>query len=317
MHTIRVVRSFIAAESVAEVVAAEYDCPPPVRAKLFTKMLRTQDNDHYLVTTGDGTQLVCRIYEQGDRFRRTESDYQYELEWLAFLRQRELPVAYPLPRRDRGYLGQLAAPEGLRYYAVFSLAQGEPLDVQDSEQLYTMGEMMARIHLASNDFTPSHARKPIDLGYLLERPLARVDRNWTEDHIAHLDVVEAAAQEARAELESLLGRFPDDGWGPIGGDFHPNSVYFDEAKGPTFFNFDLCGPGWRAYDIAAFLSNAEMMHAPAELAEAFFAGYYAVRPLTEAEHAAIHPFLTIRRVWLMGAFAREEGLVGHTFMGSI
>jgi len=25
----------------------------------------------------------------------------------------------------------------------------------------------------------------------------------------------------------------------------------------------------------------------------------------------------VRRVWLMGAFAREDGLVGHTFVGSI
>jgi Ser/Thr protein kinase RdoA (MazF antagonist) len=280
-------------------------------------MLRTQDNDHYLVTAGDGAQYVCRIYEQGDRFRRVESDYLYEIEWLAFLRARELPVSFPLPRRDGSYLGQLSAPEGLRYCALFSLAQGEPLSVKDPEHLYTMGEMMARIHVASNTFATNQARKPIDLGYLLERPLARVDRHWTEDHVANFDLVETAAQEARGELEGLLGRFPADGWGPIGGDFHPNSVYFDEAGRPTFFNFDLCGPGWRAYDIAAFLSNAELMHAPAELAEALFAGYYAVRPLSEAEHAAIHPFLPIRRIWLMGAFAREEGLVGHTFMGDV
>ena len=32
------------------------------------------------------------------------------------------------------------------------------------------------------------------------------------------------------------------------------------------------------------------MHGPAERSEAFFAGYYAVRPLTEEDHAAISPF---------------------------
>ena len=75
--------------------------------------------------------------------------------------------------------------------------------------------------------------------------------------------------------------------------------------------------GLAGYVLAAFLSNANLMHAPAERSEAFFAGYYAARPLTEEDHAAIAPFLTIRRVWLMGAFAREDGLVGHTFVGSI
>jgi Ser/Thr protein kinase RdoA (MazF antagonist) len=317
MPTIRIARSFIAAESVAELVAAEYDCPPPVSARLFTKMLRTQDNDHYLVTTGDGAQYAFRIYQQGDRFRRVESDYLYEMDWLNFLRERELPVSYPITRRDGGMVGRLDAPEGLRYYAMFSLAHGDPLSLKDPEQLYTMGETMARIHVASNDFTSAHAHKPIDFAYLLDRPLERIRRLWTEDRIGDLDLVLTAAEEARDELGGLIDQFPADGWGPIGGDFHQSSVYFDETNRPTFFNFDLCGPGWRAYDIAAFLSNANLMHAPEERAEAFFAGYFAVRQLSDAEHAAISPFLTIRRVWLMGAFAREDGLVGHTFMGSI
>ncbi|CUS04380.2 conserved protein of unknown function [Candidatus Promineifilum breve] len=315
--TIRIARSFIAAESVAEIVAAEYDCPPPVSAKLFSKLLRTQDNDHYLVTAGDGAQYAFRMYQQGDRFRRVESDYLYEMDWLNFLRERELPVSYPITRRDGGTIGHLDAPEGLRYYAMFSLAHGDPLSLKDPEQLYTMGEMMARIHVVSDGFTSPHARKPIDLAYLLDRPLERIRRLWVDDRIGELDLVLTAAEEARDELAGLVEQFPADGWGPIGGDFHHSSVYFDEVNRPTFFNFDLCGPGWRAYDIAAFLSNANLMHAPAERAEAFFAGYFAVRQLNDAEHAAIAPFLTIRRVWLMGAFAREDGLVGHTFMGSI
>ena len=261
--TIRIARSFIAAESVAEIVAAEYDCPSPVSAKLFSKLLRTQDNDHYLVTSGDGAQYAFRMYQQGDRFRRVESDYLYEMDWLNFLRERELPVSYPITRCDGGTIGRLDAPEGLRYYAMFSLAHGDPLSLKDPEQLYTMGEMMARIHVVSDGFTSPHARKPIDLAYLLDRPLERIRRLWIDDRIGELDLVLTAAEEARDELAGLVDQFPADGWGPIGGDFHHSSVYFDEVNRPTFFNFDLCGPGWRAYDIAAFLSNANLMHAPA------------------------------------------------------
>jgi Ser/Thr protein kinase RdoA (MazF antagonist) len=317
MNPVRIARSFIAADSVAEINAAEYDCPPPVSAKLFTKFLRTQDNDHYLVTTGDGVQYAFRVYQQGDRFHRAESDYLYEMDWLNFLKARELPISYPILRADGGYIGRLDAPEGPRYYAMFSLAHGDPLSLKDPEQLYSMGETMAHIHVASNDFATSQARKPLDLAYLLDRPLERIRHTWHDDQVANLDLVTTAAEEARDELKGLLDKFPADGWGPIGGDFHQDSVYFDEINRPTFFNFDLCGPGWRAYDIASFLSNANLMHAPAERAEAFFAGYFSARQLTDEEHAAIAPFLTVRRVWLMGAFAREDGLVGHTFMGSI
>lgn len=317
MTPIRIARSFIAAESVAEIVAAEYDCPRPVTAKLFTKLLRTQDNDHYLVTTGDGEQYAFRLYQQGDRYRKVEADYLYEMDWLNFLNGRGLPVSYPIPRKDGGYLGHLEAPEGPRHYALFSLAYGDAMSLKDPEQLYTMGESMARIHVASNEFSTPHARKPIDLTYLLDRPLQRISRTWTDDRVANLDLVMAAAEEARDELKNLLDKFPADGWGPIGGDFHQGSVFFNETNRPTFFNFDLCGPGWRAYDIATFLSNGNLMHAPSERAEAFFAGYFSVRQLASVEHDAISPFLTIRRVWLMGAFAREDGLVGHTFVGSI
>ena len=317
MPAIRIARSFIAAESVAEIVAAEYGSAAPVSAKLFSKLLRTQDNDHYLVTAGNGDQYAFRIYQQGDRYQRAEADYLYELEWLTFLGARGLPVSFPIPRRDGSQLGRLDAPEGSRHYAMFSLAQGEPLSLKDPDQLYLMGESMARIHMASNDFVTHHGREPLDLANLLDRPLERIQNSWHDEQADNLDLVRTAAEEAREELLALLPAFPADGWGPVGGDFHESSVYFDAANRPTFFNFDLCGPGWRAYDIAAFLSNANLMHAPAERAEAFFAGYFAERPLAEEEHAAISPFLTIRRIWVMGAFAREDGLVGHTFMGSI
>ena len=166
MTPIRIARSFVAAESVAELIAAEYDVAAPVTCRMFSKLLRTQDNDHYLTTAGDGTQYAFRIYQQGNRYHRAESDFLYEIDWLRFLREHELPVSYPIRRRDGGYLGRLDAPEGTRYYALFSLAYGDPLALKDLDQLYVMGETMARIHVASDSFATPHARKPLDLAYL-------------------------------------------------------------------------------------------------------------------------------------------------------
>jgi Ser/Thr protein kinase RdoA (MazF antagonist) len=240
------------------------------------------------------------------------------LDWLEFLRTRDIPVSCAVARRDGSYLGRVDAPEGTRYVALFTFAEGETPSSDDLDQLYTIGEMMGRIHVVSDQYAPRYAHRPIDLDYLLERPLGRIRANWNHDQAENLDVIEAAAEEARQELAPFLAEAAGTpgAWGPIGGDFHLSSVNF-KADGPTFFNFDLCGPGWRAYDIAAFLANSRLIHAPAERSEAFFAGYYSARPLTDAEHAAIAPFLTIRRIWLMGAFAREEGMVGYTFVGEV
>jgi Ser/Thr protein kinase RdoA (MazF antagonist) len=317
MNQIRVVRSFVAADALADLIAADYDLEGPVRCQMFSKMVRTQDNDHYLVTTGSGEKYVVRVYQLGTRLDRQESDYLYEVEWLNFLHNAGLPVSYPLPRADGGLLSKLNAPEGLRYYALFSLAPGRPMSLKNEEQLFVMGREMARIHLASNDYEKKYERQPINLEFLVDKPIERIKQYWDEDRADDLEILMISAEEAKEEIEDLIANeeHTPDGWGPIGGDFHSGSVFFTEDNQPTFFNFDWCGPGWRAYDIAVFLFNTNLIHnSSADLSEAFFAGYYSQRQLSSNEHAAIAPFLTIRRIWQTGLFSMNDGLVGHTFI---
>lgn len=314
-----VTRSFIEAGALATLLNQEYEFDAPARCKLFSKLLRTQDNDHYLVLTND-KKYVVRVYQAGPHLHRQEADYLYELEWLRFLHDKNLPVSYPLPRRDGRYLGHLHAPEGRRYYALFSFAEGRPMHLKNEEQLYAMGLYMARVHRVSNGFQPAYQRQRMDLEYLVDRPVARLRRIWGDDptRAEDLDLLVTSAEEAKEEILALI-RNPhhtEDSWGPIGGDFHSHNTYFVGDDNPTFFNFDLCGPGWRAYDIATFLLNTNLVHTSEAQSEAFFAGYYSERPLSDNEHMAIAPFMTIRRVWLTATFTRENAMVGHTFIAT-
>lgn len=317
MRDVRIIRSFIAPDSLAEMIDEDYLFDSPVACKMFSKLLRTQDNDHYQVKT-DGQKYVARIYQPGERLLRHESDYLFELDWLTFLKDRGCPVAFPIRRRDGGYLGKLNAPEGLRYYALFSFAPGEPMSTHDIDQLFRVGEKMARIHVASNDYKSNHGRQQSDLAFLADRPLERMRQFWNESDFGDLEFLVASAEEARDEVQRLIGHLKDtDAWGVIGGDFHNTNVHFDKDGNPTFFNFDLCSYGWRAYDIATFLANTNLLHESVEYSEAFFAGYYSVRPLQEAEHQSLQPFMTLRRIWLMGSFAVKDGMAGYTFMAQI
>ena len=316
MEQIAVTRSIVASAALAEVISAEYDLAGPVSCKLISKMLRTQDNDHYLVRSS-GEKYVARIYQLGQYLQRKESDYLYEIDWLNFLKSNDLSVSYPLPRQDGGYLGTVNAPEGERYYALFSYAEGKPMLAKDEDQLFTMGQKMAQIHLVSNEFKTEHDRRPMDVAFLAEEPVKRMKSFWAGKRDVKLDIILTSAKEARVAILDLLRNEEEtaDSWGPIGGDFHPYNTHFDEDNQPTFFNFDICGPGWRAYDIAVFLMNAKLMQHSSRLSEAFFAGYYSVRPLSHNEHAAVAPFLTLRRVWLTGTFSTVEGAAGYTFLG--
>ena len=322
MKEIRVVRSFVDPKDLANLIAEEYDFDGSVSCKLFSKLLRTQDNDHYLVTTESGAKYVARVYQHGRRLEREESDYLYELDWLNFLEQQGSPVSYPIARKDGGFLGKILAPEGVRYLALFSLALGGSMPTHDEESMFVFGREMARIHLASNNFNPMHERRALDLEFLVDKPVERMRKYWDHDadHVDDLELLIISAQEAKDQINELIEneQTTPDGWGPIGGDFHSSSVFFDNNGQPTFFNFDWCGYGWRSYDIAVFLHNTDLIHQEnPDLAEAFFAGYYSERPLTENEHAAIAPFLTIRRIWLTGLFTVNDGLAGHSFIAPL
>ena len=316
MAPIAVTRSIVAADALGEIIKQDYDLGATLNCKLISKMLRTQDNEHYLIRA-DGVKYVARVYQLGEHLQRQESDYLYELDWLNYLKAKNQPISYPIARRDGDFLGQIDAPEGRRYYAVFSYAPGIPMAADNEDQLFAMGRKMAQIHLVSNEYQPAYERHKMGLKFLVDEPLARLKEFWTKKQDTKLEILLTSAEEARVQIEVLLQNEEEteDGWGPIGGDFHPYNTHFDQANEPTFFSFDLCGNGWRAYDIAVFLLNADLMRRPSNLSEAFFAGYYAVRPLSRNEHEAIAPFLTIRRVWLTGTFSTVEGVAGYTFIG--
>ncbi|MCP4426723.1 MAG: phosphotransferase [Chloroflexi bacterium] len=318
MDQIQVARSFIAADALAEVIEQEYDLGP-VDCKLFSKIVRTQDNDHYRARTEDGVKYVARIYQLGKHLEREESDYLFELDWLNFLKEKGVSVSYPIARRDGRFLGSVNAPEGKRYYALFSFARGAEMSLTDEQQLFRCGAEMARIHLVSNKYIPQHERQPMDLEFLVDRPVEHIMSLWDERRDEDMELVLTSAAEAKNEILTLLSNeeSTEGSWGPIGGDFHHASVFFSEDGNPTFFNFDLCGYGWRAYDIASFLLNTGVMHKSTDLSEAFFAGYYSIRPLSRNEHAAISPFLTLRRIWLTGSFTVADGMTGHTFIAPI
>lgn len=317
MDQIRVTRSFVAADALSEVINDEYNLDQAVSCKLFSKMLRTQDNDHYQVRAGD-TKYVARVYQQGSHLGRKEDDYRYELDWLNFLKEKGISVSYPIQRADGEFIGTLNAPEGVRYFALFSFAPGAPMSATDEEQLYIMGREMARIHVVSNDFTSEFKRQPMDLEFLVDKPIEQIQKFWSNNYDEKLNILLTSAEVAKEDLLDILNNpeNTEDGWGPIGGDFHNVNTHFDGEQ-PTFFNFDLCGYGWRAYDIATFLLNTGLLQKSAKLSEAFFAGYYSVRPLSNNEHEAISPLLTIRRVWLTGTFSVVDGIVGHTFIAPL
>jgi Ser/Thr protein kinase RdoA (MazF antagonist) len=123
---------------------------------------------------------------------------------------------------------------------------------------------------------------------------------------------------AANRLEELLKEQPleDLNWGICHGDLHGNTnISYRDDMSYTHYDFDLCGYGWRAYDIAEFRLAREVRlgHDPEKLEliwKAFVDGYKSVRDLSELDIKTVPIFVGIRQLWLMSLCLKDPSING-------
>jgi Ser/Thr protein kinase RdoA (MazF antagonist) len=285
--------------SLVAVVASAFDLGT-IHACTF---IRYGLNHTYALYTSQGP-YILRIYTHG---WRTPAEIQYELDLVTFLHQRGLPVAAPVASRDGTYQLAVPAPEGSRQAVVFTYAEGDPRDYANVAAR-EFGRVVAEMHQALAQFASELPRTPLDMDHLLNEPLARLQPLLTEvpDTWRYL-------QDLADKVQGQLGAFSAQGlgWQACHGDLHLGNVHFNHQDAPTFFDFDCCAPGWRAYDLAVF-RWASYLHGKQEAAwTEFLAGYQAVQALTEAEVQAIPWLVAARHFWLLGLHAADRFHVGR------
>ncbi|PZW29317.1 Ser/Thr protein kinase RdoA (MazF antagonist) [Thermosporothrix hazakensis] len=237
-------------------------------------------NDSYLVR-GPEERFTLRIYRAGWRSRDA---IRYELELLHHLDQRGIAVSTPISREDGEYLTELLAPEGPRFAVLFSYAPGEPPDRHSVEDSYIHGRALAAMHNAADSFSPSVQREALDLSVLLDASLQTLEplHSWVVADWASLE------QFAEQGLD----------YGACHGDSHILNEHLDGARMVTLFDFDCCGPGWRAYDLATVRWCEGFYHMDPDdrLWRAFLKGYTELRPI-EADQKRIPALVAIREIW--------------------
>lgn len=305
-----VTRSLFSAESVTELIKMNYALSAPIKCQL----LCVGDNDHYLVTTDSG-RYVLRIYKQDPSAVKTETNYLFELDWLKYLQEKRCLVAAPIPRKDGSFLGMIEVPEGLRRYVLFEYAEGDS-DFLNRKRAFLLGREIARIHLISNKFKTNHTKPPLDLHFLLEAPIQSIKQHLGDTYVDEQERLNELAIFLKEKILSLLS-FKEKDWGLIGGDFHGFNQKFMNNR-LTLIDFDLCGYGWRAYDLATFrwlqLSDLEVgthiiqtwINGRFLVWRNFLSGYQSIRRLSLEEQEAIPLFVQIRQIWWMGTYIQSQ-----------
>jgi Ser/Thr protein kinase RdoA (MazF antagonist) len=238
-------------------------------------LLRSYNNDVYRVTAA-GQSFVLKIY---GRDWRTDDEVHYEIALLNHLVLKGLPVVKTIPGRDQYTLNHIDS----RLAVLFAFVPGEKPQPPFSEELYIrFGKAIANMHNLSDDFVTDYQRRPIDLTYLIDEPLAALLPLLPDDKQTLL--IEVAGEVRKRILE-----FDTQGldWGPIHGDATLDNLHVDKNGEIILYDFDSGGPGWRASDLQGWAVNNTPYQ---DKYRAYLKGYRSVRPLSDNDLQA-SPFV--------------------------
>jgi Ser/Thr protein kinase RdoA (MazF antagonist) len=229
---------------------------------------------------------------------RSRADILFELEFLDFLHTQNIPIAYPLKTNDGQLCLEIEAPEGKRYAALFIYAPGSiPVGDLNERQSANLGATVAQVHQASIGFQSQYQRSPLNLDTLLDEPFAKISAflGHRPTELSHLFRV---ISQIKYQLSALQMLPPY--WVVCWGDPHSGNAHFTPDNQITLFDFDQCGYGWRAFEIAKFLQISLRAGMGRKIRDAFLQGYQTVQALTDYETASLKSLTQAAHIWVWG-----------------
>jgi Ser/Thr protein kinase RdoA (MazF antagonist) len=149
------------------------------------------------------------------------------------------------------------------------------------------------------------------VNYLIDDPLKSID-----SILSNREENKVYLHQLADKLRNHISFFQTDEleMGFCHGDFHRGNGHIAEDGTITFFDFDCCGWGWLAYDIAVFRWGARHIKKEKLLWEQFIKGYKEERILNEVDLKATQLFVGVRHLWLLGMLTSNGSDFGFGFM---
>lgn len=282
-------------------------------------LIKYRENAVFRVVCGSGSFAGLRLHRPG---YHDEEALRSEMEWLQALFKAGLPVPEPIATSKGTLLVALPAEEGeevqfadlLAWLPGVPLGQtGQPLDWSEDRQkdlFFRIGETAARLHLASDAWTPGrHFRRPHwnREGLLGDKPVW--GRFWDCPLLSPDDRQRLARlRDHLTRVMQVLEQRAFD-YGLIHADLVRENILVD-GHTVSFIDFDDAGFGYRMFELAtALLKNRQEPHFPS-IRDALVAGYRSTRPLPDAELETLPLFMTLRALTYVGWIASRTEMPG-------
>jgi homoserine kinase type II len=247
-------------------------------AVAFRGIAEGVENSNFSLRTTAGD-FILTLYEK----RVDPAELPWFLGLMEHLAGRGITCPQPVRGRDGTALRRLAG----RHAAITTFLPGVwPRRVRP-EHCAPLGRALAQFHLAGQDYeaTRANALGPAGWGPLLARAQDSVAATGADPATV------ALCAELDAALGAILGAWPRDlPTGHIHADLFPDNVFFLDGKLSGLIDFYFAATDILAYDVAVCL-NAWCFEPDYQFnvtkARALLAAYAAVRPLSDAERAAL------------------------------
>jgi Ser/Thr protein kinase RdoA (MazF antagonist) len=203
----------------------------------------------------------------------------------------------------------LSAPEGERLTALFQWADGVEPRYDNALHAESYGRLAAALHEASDGFPSDASRPRLDIEGWLDTPLQQL-RPAIESRPDVAKYLDGLAKRIRTRLSGLDEECS--AWGFCHGDLHCGNVRLDEHA-LTLIDFDCCGTGWRAGDLATFRWAARLRGFEQVAWPPFVDAYLTLRPQARAWIGQVLLFVIMRQLWLMGLRVANSPETGAEF----
>jgi Ser/Thr protein kinase RdoA (MazF antagonist) len=263
--------------------------------------LHPHQNSTYVLRTAKETSYILRIYGQ---HWRSPARIFYEISLLQHLAKKGVAVSTALQRRDGQFFAPLLPGKDERYLALFTFAPGERCtggSLREHQIGYHFGRAVAHLHTAADNFTCPHKPLLHDLNYLLYEPLAHLSP-WLQHRPRDLEYLHTLTERIHRALTPLIETGLN--WGVCHGDLPSGNAFITNEGLVTFFDFDMCGMGWRAAELSQIREGAAWSNEP-EIWLHFLEGYQEIRPLRASDREAIPWFVATGPIWYLGDQAQE------------
>ncbi len=296
-------KSFLSITALAQGIKTTYGFSG-ARCQLIKGTIR----DTYLITSSNDSYILC-VFRHN---QRSVAEIIAELDFLDYLKAEGLAVAPAIPQKNGERLWAIPAPEGIRYAVLYTYIEGQQLSKTPGEKtVWNFGRAVAQVHTLADAMPSTLSRPPNDFELLVDRSITAI-----EAAIPHRVDIITYLHEVVGTLRPRVAALPTEKpcYGLIHGDVIPSNVQVSPNGGVTLLDFDFFGPGWRAYDVATYLSEVRFWNTDETMAQAFLDGYQDVRPLSENELATIPLLGALRNIFSFGVPASYVDTWGSAYL---